>query len=105
MWLRLNLEGIDFHFRISKYRNSTRENWDDEWCEIDLTLQSQEWLNYQIVSDEAMLAAEVEDVRDKNNDLLHDNLDKPKKIDSLGPDLPYKLKPKETNLNTHDLFF
>lgn len=40
------------------------------WCEIDLTLQSPEWLNYQIVSDETMLAAEVEDVRDKVNNLL-----------------------------------
>lgn len=105
MWLRLNLEGVDFHFRISKYRKSTRENWYDEWCEIDLTLQSHEWLNYQIVSDETMLATEVEDVRDKINDLLHDKLDKPEKIECIEPDFTFLLHPKEDIRNNPDIIY
>lgn len=105
MWLKLNLEGIDFHFRISKYRKSTRENWDDEWCEVDLTLQARKWLNYQIVSDEILLAIEVEEIRDRIEDLLNDKLDKPEKIECIEPDFELHLHPKEDIRNNPDIVY
>lgn len=70
-----------------------------------MTLQSPEWLNYQIVSDETMLAAEVEDVRDKINDLLHDKLDKPEKIECIEPDFTFLLHPKEDIRNNPDVVY
>ena len=103
MWIRLDLEGIDFNFRISKYRQSTKEKWDDEWCKIDLTLQASDWLNYHIVSDEIMLASEVEKVRDKINDLLLDKLDKPEIIECIEPDLEFHLFPMKKTQNNPDI--
>lgn len=105
MWFRLNLEGIDFHFRISKYQKSTKENWDDEWCRIDLTLQAPDWLNYRIVYAETMLAAEVEHIRDKINDLLHDKLSKPETIECIEPDFVFHLHPKEDIRNNPDVLY
>lgn len=65
MWLYLDLDGIDFHFRIENFRASSAENWDSEWCKVDLTLQAGNWLNYQQVSSETMLCKEVESIRNQ----------------------------------------
>ena len=95
MWIKLDIGGIDFHFRILGYRKSTRENWDDEWCNVDLTLQSNEWLNYQITSDENLLAAEVEDLRDSIDALLNDKLEECQHKECIEPDFEFHLYPKE----------
>lgn len=105
MWIKLDLEGIDFHFRISKYRKSTKENGFDEWCEVDLTLQAREWLNYQIVSDETLLAVEVEEIRDRIDNLLNGSLEKPEKIECIEPDLEFHLHPKEDIRNNPDVVY
>ena len=105
MWLRLNLEGIDFHFRISKYRQTTRENWYDEWCEIDLTLQASKWLDYQIISDEIMLAIEVERLRDKIDALLHDKLSDPEIYECIEPDFAFHLNPKADIRNNPSIIY
>ena len=47
---------------------------------VDLTLRSREWLNYQIVQGETLLALEVEQLRDKIQALLDDELDAPAEI-------------------------
>lgn len=80
LWLRLDIGGIDLHFRISHYRKATKEKWDTQWCEIDLTLQASNWLNYHISSSEIMLSLEVESLRDGIKALLNDELNE---VDSI----------------------
>lgn len=104
MWFRLNLGGIDFHFQISKYRKSTRENWDYEWCDVDLTLQAK-WLNFQITSSAILLAMEVEKIRDKIDALLNDKLDNPERIECIEPDLEFHLYPKEDIRNNPEIVY
>lgn len=95
MWLKLDIGGIDFHFRISGYKKSTQENWDDEWCDVDLTLQSRKWLDYHINSDETLLALEVEELRDSIDALLKDGLENYEHKECVEPDFEFHLYPKE----------
>ena len=105
MWLKLDLDGIDFRFRIEKYKKSTKNNWDEEWCDLDLTLKSQEWLNYNIVSDEILLAFEVEKLCDKIEALLSDKLNGPEIITCIEPDLEFHLYPKYDIRNNPDVVY
>ncbi len=105
MWLKLDLGGIDFRFRIEKYKKSTRENWDVEWCDVDLMLKSQEWLNYNIVSDECLLSIEVEELCDKIEALLNDKLEEPERIRCVEPDLEFRLYPKYNIRNNPDVVY
>lgn len=105
MWLKLDLDGIDFRFRIEKYKKSTKNNWDEEWCDLDLTLKSQEWLNYNIVSDEILLAFEVEKLCDKIEALLSDKLNEPEIITCIEPDLEFHLYPKYDIRNNPDVIY
>ncbi|MEG0546666.1 MAG: hypothetical protein RR552_05710 [Oscillospiraceae bacterium] len=93
MWLKIDLEGIDFHFRISNYKKST-SNWGDEWSRIDLTLQSRKWLDYQIVNDELLLMCEIETLRDNIKALLSDEIDKIERVECIEPDLTFVFFPK-----------
>ena len=94
MWLYLDLAGIEFHFRVNNYRKSTLDNWDVEWCNVDVTIHSGNWLNYQI-SSEILLACEVEEIRDKISDLLEDRIQEQIEIEFIEPDLSLFLNPKE----------
>ncbi len=105
MWLKLDLEGIDFRFRISRYRKSTKEKWDDEWCLVDLRLYAQDWLNYKIKSDETLLSFEVERIRDKINYLLNDKIEAPEIIECMEPDFEFHLHPKEDIRNNPNISY
>lgn len=93
MWLKLNLGGIDFHFRIKGYKKST-DNWDEEWSSIDLTLQSREWLNYQIRNDDLLLMREVEIIKGWIEALLSDEISEKEYMECIEPDLCFIFYPK-----------
>lgn len=57
------------NFRISQYKKSVQEIWDEQWCKVDLTLHSGNWLDYEITSD-ILLSYEVEELRNKLSALL-----------------------------------
>ena len=93
MWLKLDIDGILFHFRISGYRKSTEE-WDGEWSKEDLALQSKEWLNYQITNDELLLMCEVEELKAKIEALLTDAIESVETMECIEPDLTFIFHPK-----------
>ena len=94
MWFHLDLDGIDFHFQISQYRQSNREIWEEQWCQVDLTLQSGNWLNYEI-SSSILLSCEVEELRDKLSQLLSNKIQSPEELEFVEPDLSFVLHPQE----------
>lgn len=47
MWLKLDLEGTDFYLRISDYQPSEKDKWDDQWCKVEITLESYNLPNYK----------------------------------------------------------
>lgn len=61
MWLKLNLEGMKIELQISDYQQSSKENWDDNWCYIDFSFVFQGCINYSGTSS-VMLSYEVEEL-------------------------------------------
>ena len=100
MRLFLNLGGIEFIFQIERYRQSSRERWDVEWCQVELSLQAGNWLNFQLGPTEAMLCTEVEELRDRIDDLLKSKLMEPMSIEFIEPDFEIHLYP-ETDCRTN----
>ncbi len=94
MWLYLDLDGINFHFRISDYQKSTKTNYYDQWCKIDLTLQSENWLDYKI-SSSILLSYEVEILRNKLSALLFNKIKSTEELDFIEPDLSFVLNPQK----------
>lgn len=95
MWIKLDVDGIDFHFRVSRYRKSTKENWYDEWCSVELALQADNFIDCHMGPCENMLAKEVEELRDEIDALLNDKLDEPYKIQCIEPRFEFHLFPKK----------
>ncbi|MDO4543507.1 MAG: hypothetical protein Q4C01_03050 [Clostridia bacterium] len=93
MWLKLDIDGIIFHFRICDYRKSTEE-WYDEWSSENLTLQSKSWLNYQI-NGALLLTCEVEELHEKIESLLTDKMVSVETMECIEPDLTFVFQPKQ----------
>ena len=90
----MDLEGIEFCFRIAGYKKSTKDNCYDEWCKVDVSLHANNWLDYRIASEEIMLAVEVETVRDCIGELLSDRMKQPLEYECTEPDLGFLFHPK-----------
>ena len=95
MWLEMDLEGIEFCFRIAGYKKSTKDNCYDEWCKVDLAVKAGDWLNYHVEASEMLLAMEVETLKDAIDDLLNDRLEQPNELGFIEPDIEFELYPKE----------
>lgn len=104
MWLKLNLEGTDFYLRISDYHPSDKDKWDDQWCKVEITLESYKWLHYEI-SSAILLSVEVEDIRDVIGDLLEDKLNEKKELEFIEPDLSFVMCPKEDLRNNPNFIY
>lgn len=93
MWFKLNLDGIKLYLRVNGYRKSTH-NWCDEWCGLEFTVQSNDWLNYT-QSGELLLACEVEEMVSVFEDLLEDRINETKALEFIEPDLKFLIYPKK----------
>lgn len=95
MWLKLDIDGIIFRLQIHGYRPPTTENWDSQWCRIDLSLASRNWLNYIIENDEVLLSCEVQTLAESLEKLLNDGLNEISEIECIEPDFKFILHPKK----------
>lgn len=93
MWLNLNLDGIDLHLQITGYKKSDPKKWDDQWCGVDITLESSNRLNYHI-SSSILESCEVEEIRDTIADLLQDKITTEQEMTFTEPELTFILHPK-----------
>lgn len=94
MWLKIDLDGIDVQMRINGYKPSTHEDWDSQWCKVDFSFSSGDWLNYHKEQDEVLLSCEVEELADSIAKLLRDELTEMKEISCIEPDFNFYLYPK-----------
>ena len=92
MWLNLNLDGIKLYFKVSGYHKSG-EKWYDEWCSVEFTLQSDNWLNYTQAG-ELLLACEIEELESAFTDLLQDKISNISNLEFIEPDMKFVLEPK-----------
>ena len=94
MRLKLNLDGIKLNFKVTGYKKSTNSNWDDEWCKVEINVQSENWLNYSQTG-ELLLACEIEEILSLFEDLIEDKLLESKEVEFIEPDLRFVLNPKK----------
>ncbi len=94
MKLKLDLEGIEAILAINKYRPSTKEKWDEEWCMVSFSVTSGNWLNYGKLDDPILLCSEVEELRDILKKLLLDELTDKIKLEFIEPDFTFDISPK-----------
>ena len=94
MWLKLDLDGIKLWFKVKGYKKSTDSNWDDEWCTVELNVQSENWLNYA-QSGELLLACEVEEILSLFEDLTEDKIQESREVEFVEPDFGFVLNPKK----------
>lgn len=94
MWLKLDLDGIKLYFKITGYKEFTSTNWYDEWCGVELTVQTERWLNYT-QSGDLLLACEVKEILSLFEDLTEDKFKESKKVDFIEPDFKFVLNPKK----------
>ena len=92
MWLAHDLAGINLNIRVRDYTKSANEDWYTEWCQVDLTLQSGNWLHYCMAT-ENLLCCEVEESRDTILDFLQNKRDKPENLSFIEPDLSFHIHP------------
>lgn len=94
MWFNLDLCGIKMNLRIKGYEPSSKDKWDDQWCNVDFSFVGESWLNYQRNNDELLLSCEVEELSQLLDELLSNKLSEIKTIECIEPDFKFVLHPK-----------
>ncbi|MGI6607718.1 MAG: WapI family immunity protein [Erysipelotrichaceae bacterium] len=92
-WLKLDVQGIALEIQINQYQKYNRDIWDEQWNNIGFSLTSGKWLNYQ-TGGEILLSIEVEELLDKIDKLLNDELYEIEEIVCIEPDFYFKFYPK-----------
>lgn len=93
MWLKLELNGIVLYLRITRYQKAAEENWDESWCNIDLSFIFEPVINYRY-EDEALLVCEVDDIAILLEKLLNDEIDELVEEEFIEPDFKMIFNPK-----------
>ena len=93
MSLQLNIDDIHLQLRISGFHASHKECWDYEWCKVDFSVKSREWLNYRLVNREVLLCCEIETLSDNLTKLISGELSEQENIDCIEPDFEFILYP------------
>lgn len=92
--LKIDLNGIMLRLKIRGYTPSTQDDWDSQWCNVDFSFSSGNWLDYHRENDEVLLSCEVETLADSIEKLLNDQIDKVTEISCIEPDFNFILHPK-----------
>ena len=95
MWFEVDARGIKIKLRIKGYTQTTKENWDSEWCNCDFLFLSEDWLNYHREDTEVLLSCEVEELEENLSQLLNNQLSEEKEILCMEPDFIFKLYPQK----------
>ena len=94
MRLKIDLNGIMLRLKIMGYTPSTQEDWDSQWCDVDFSFSSGNWLDYHRENDEVLLSCEVEALAENIEKLLNDELNEITEISCIEPDFNFILHPK-----------
>lgn len=94
MRLKIDLNGIMLRLKIKGYTKSTPEKWDYQWCDVDFSFSSGNWLDYRRENNAILLACEVEELAESVRKLLNDELNEITEISCIEPDFKFILHPK-----------
>lgn len=100
MWLKLNLEGMKINIQIRNYEKSDKDKWDMQYCKVDFSFIFRNIINYKN-SSEILFSCEIEELKDKLDDLLNDRITKEFELEFIEPDFMFLFSP-ETSINKED---
>ncbi|MDD6709117.1 MAG: hypothetical protein PUE26_03060 [Ruminococcus sp.] len=100
MWLKLNLEGMKINIQIRNYEKSDKDKWDMQYCKVDFSFIFRNIINYKN-SSEILFSCEIEELKDKLDDLLNDRITKEFELEFIEPDFMFLFSPK-TSINKED---
>lgn len=92
--LRIDLDGIVVSLEVRGYQPPSHDDWDVQWCKVDFSFCSGEWLNYHKENDEVLLSCEVKTLAENIQQLLNDELKEETEISCIEPDFGFVLQPK-----------
>ena len=98
MWLKLNIEGMKIELQISNYQQSNKENWDDNWCDIDFSFVFQGCINYSGTSS-VMLSDEVEELEKTITGFIDGKFKKRKILQLIEPDFVFEFTPNNNRVH------
>lgn len=93
MGLEMNIDGIQVKLEIRGYVLSDRKDWDREWCQLDYSFSSGEWLNYSKKNDPMLLSCEIDTLVQALTDLLDNKITEKQEVSFLDPDFEFELSP------------
>ena len=99
MWLKLNIEGMKIELQISNYQQSNKENWDDNWCNIDFSFVFQGCINYSGTSS-VMLSDEVEELEKTITGFIDGKFKERKTLQLIEPDFVFEFTPNNNRVHT-----
>lgn len=90
MWLKLNLEGMKINIQIRNYEKTDKDKWDMQYCKVDFSFIFRNIINYKN-SSEILFSCEIEELKDKLDDLLNDRITKEFELEFIEPDFMFFL--------------
>lgn len=93
LWFKLNLEGMKINIQIRNYEKSDKDIWDIQWCKVDFSFIFRDIINYKN-SSEILLSCEIEELKDKLDDLINDRITQEFELDFIEPDFMFLFSPK-----------
>ena len=96
MWIKLDLDGLVFQLRISKYRLSKEDIWDEQWCRVSCSIvdEKNKVINYHVSDNELLLCSEVEALTVAIEKLLNNEYSSKNELEFIEPDYNLVLYPK-----------
>ena len=92
MWIRLDLSGTIFYFKVTGYVETTELDRFDKWCITDGCIENRD-LHIDLQG-EVLLAAEIDWLANDLDDLVNDRLSEPRSIDCIEPIFIFCFIPK-----------
>ena len=96
--MRLNLclydVDIDLELEIHGYKKTDDSNCWNEWCRLDYSIKSGDWLNLTTKDDEALLSVEVDTIVWRLEELLSGKLSEITDLEFAEPDFRMVLHPR-----------
>lgn len=106
MWLKLDLDGINFQLEIANYtQRDFRGDYPDDWCIVSMKYQSGGWLNYIVDRQELLLSEEVDELQSALLRFLNDEFTRVRVIGFAEPDIEMVLFPKSDVRDDPDLLY
>lgn len=95
MFLNLDLCGIQFELQIRNYKSFSNDEYEDNWCKVDLLIHSLPSINISINNDELLLSAEIDSLIGSLYSIINNEINETiEEISFVEPEIKFKLNPQ-----------